>query len=73
MDRKARTGKRLVRAERIDTANGSLGHMSVDEIRMRLIGKNINVSCPECGRIHLTREEAEEAENWTQSSKLRHA
>jgi predicted nucleic acid-binding Zn-ribbon protein len=35
--------------------------MTVDEIRERIIGPNVNVTCPECGAIHLTREEAEEA------------
>jgi predicted nucleic acid-binding Zn-ribbon protein len=34
--------------------------MTVDQIRLRLIGENINVSCPECGRIHLFSEEFEE-------------
>lgn len=50
-----------VRAERVDTRCGALGHMTVDEIRERIIGENVNVTCPECGAIHLTREEAEEA------------
>jgi hypothetical protein len=52
----------LIRAERLDTASGSIGHMTVDEIKARSIGNSINASCPECGRIHLTREEVEQAE-----------
>ncbi len=51
-----------VRARRVDTKCGFLGHMTVDEIRERLIGEQVNVTCPECGEIHLTVEEAEAAE-----------
>ena len=52
----------MVRAERVDTKCGSIGHMTVDEIKERTIGDRVNVTCPECGEIHLTMEEAEEAE-----------
>lgn len=51
-----------VRAERVDTKCGWIGHMTVDEIKARSVGENINVACPECGKIHLTREEADQAE-----------
>ena len=54
--------KSKVRAERVDTKCGSIGHMSVDEIKERIIGQDLNVTCPECGEIHLTIEEVEEAE-----------
>jgi len=54
-------GRKRVRAARVDTRCGALGHMTVDEIRERIVGENVNVTCPECGAIHLTREEAEEA------------
>jgi len=50
-----------VRAERVDTRCGFIGHMTVDEIRRRTIGDHVNVTCPECGEIHLSREEADEA------------
>lgn len=50
-----------VRARRVDTRCGLLGHMTVDEIRERIIGDQINVTCPECGEIHLTVEDAEGA------------
>ncbi len=53
--------KTKVRAERVDTKCGAIAHMTVDEIKERIIGENVNVTCPECGAIHLTREEAEEA------------
>ncbi len=51
-----------VRAERVDTKCGYIGHMTVDEIKERSIGEFINVACPECGEIHLTVEEKEAAE-----------
>lgn len=50
-----------VRARRVDTKCGFLGHMTVDEIRERIIGPHVNVTCPECGEIHLTVEDAEAA------------
>jgi hypothetical protein len=50
-----------VRAERVDTKCGSIGHMTVDEIRGRTIGDEVEMTCPECGEIHLTEEEAGEA------------
>ncbi len=50
-----------VRARRVDTKCGFLGHMTVDEIRERIIGDQVNVACPECGEIHLTVEDAEAA------------
>jgi hypothetical protein len=53
--------KTKVRVERVDTKCGAISHMTVDEIKERIIGENVNVTCPECGAIHLTREDAEEA------------
>ncbi len=55
-------GRRRVRAECLDTACGFIGHMTVDEIRKRLTGPCVNVSCPACGRIHLSEEDISEAE-----------
>jgi len=57
----AKKEKKKPRAERIDTQCGAAPHMTVDEIIKRLIGKDIDVRCPECGKIHLTPEEASEA------------
>jgi hypothetical protein len=54
--------KGKVRAERVDTKCGAAHHMTVDEIKARSIGDNVNVTCPECGEIHLTVEDAESAE-----------
>ncbi len=59
MTEKKRRSK--VRAERVDTKCGSIGHMTVDEIKGRSIGDNVNMTCPECGEIHLTEEDACEA------------
>lgn len=50
-----------VRAERVDTKCGSIGHMTVDEIKSRTVGDDVELTCPECGEIHLTPEEACEA------------
>ena len=65
--------KAKVRAERVDTKCGSIGHMTVDEIKERTIGEYVNVTCPECGEIHLTTEDAEEAakKKITKSSKYK--
>jgi Zn finger protein HypA/HybF involved in hydrogenase expression len=60
IDKKAKRPK--VRAERVDTKCGCIGHMTVDEIKARSVGENVNVACPECGKIHLTIEDAQEAE-----------
>lgn len=54
--------RRKVRVERVDTKCGAIPHMTVDEIKSRIIGETVNVTCPECGELHLTPEEAEEAE-----------
>jgi hypothetical protein len=57
-----KTTKRVeVKAERLDTKCGSIEHMNVEEILSRLIGKEVNLACPECGEIHLTSEDAEHA------------
>lgn len=50
-----------VRAERVDTKCGSLGHMTADEIKRRSVGAVVNLTCPECGEVHLTEEDAQEA------------
>ncbi len=57
-----KAGRTRVRVERVDTKCGSINHMTVDEIRSRLIGEQVNVTCPACGEIHLTTEDVEEAE-----------
>ena len=51
-----------VRAERMDTKCGYIGHMTVDQIKERSFGETVNVACPECGKIHFTIDDIEEAE-----------
>lgn len=65
--------KGKVRAERIDTKCGAGHHMTVDEIKARSIGDKVNVTCPECGEIHLTIEDAEAAERKKISKTERYA
>lgn len=36
--------------------------MTVDELKERALGADFDGSCPECGRIHLSRDEIEELE-----------
>jgi hypothetical protein len=65
--------KGRVRAERVDTKCGAARHMTVDEIKARSIGDKVNVTCPECGQIHLTVEEAEAADKKKLSKTERYA
>jgi uncharacterized Zn finger protein len=62
MTRKINETRPKVRAERVDTNCGYIGHMTVDEIKARSFGDSVNVTCPACGKIHLTIEDVEEAE-----------
>jgi predicted RNA-binding Zn-ribbon protein involved in translation (DUF1610 family) len=50
-----------VRAERVDTTCGAMDHMTVDEIKRRTVSDDVELTCPECGEVHLTPEEASEA------------
>jgi predicted RNA-binding Zn-ribbon protein involved in translation (DUF1610 family) len=50
-----------VRVERVDTKCGAVDHMTVDEIRSRSMGPDVELACPQCGEIHLTDEDACEA------------
>ena len=54
--------RRMIRAERVDTAPGCIGHMTIDEIRTRTLSADVSFACPACGRTHMTVEEKEEAE-----------
>lgn len=56
-----RKERRKVRVERVDTKCGSVDHMTVDQIKERTMGKDVELACPECGEVHLTPEEAHEA------------
>ena len=50
-----------VRVKRVDTTCGSVDHMTVDEIKERTMGGDVELACPECGEVHLTPEDACEA------------
>lgn len=67
-----KTKRPKVRAERVDTKCGYIGHMTVDEIKARSFGETLNGACPECGKIHLTEEDSEaaEAEQTTKSKRF---
>ncbi len=52
-----------VRVECARCASGYVGHMTVAELRERALGEEFDARCPECGQIHLTREEIEELEH----------
>ncbi len=67
------TRRPKVRAERVDTKSGYIGHMTVDEIKERSFGETVNGACPECGKIHLTTEDAEAAEADQTTKSLRFA
>ncbi len=61
--RRRRNQKKIkVRAECARCASGYVGHMTVAELKERAIGNEFDARCPECGQIHLTREEIEELE-----------
>ena len=51
-----------VRAECPDCACGYVGHMTADELKERAATDEVDLSCPVCGMIHLSREEIEEQE-----------
>ena len=44
-------------------ADGSIGHMTADELLERAVHDNCDLSCPICGLIHLHREEIDQLES----------
>ncbi|PIE58504.1 MAG: hypothetical protein CSA33_02915 [Desulfobulbus propionicus] len=56
---KKRTRK-PVRVECFSCVNGYVDHMTVDELRERAAHDAIELVCPACGLVHLSREEIEE-------------
>ena len=54
--------RRQVRAENPGGACGYVGHMTVDELKSRAVGEQVDGTCPLCGQVHLTRDEIEELE-----------
>ena len=58
----AKKKRRQVRAENPGGACGYIGHMTVDELKYRAVGDQVDGTCPLCGQVHLTRDEIEELE-----------
>ena len=54
--------RRQVRVENPGGACGYIGHMTVDELKARAVGDNIDGACPICGLVHLSRDEIVELE-----------
>ena len=42
---------------------GYVGHMTAEELKARAAADEVDLSCPVCGLIHLSREEAQDKEN----------
>ena len=61
-EKKDRKNKRLVRVEAQNCACGFVGHMTADELKQRAAHDDMDLSCPVCGLIHLSREEIEDLE-----------
>lgn len=52
----------IVRVEAPNCACGFVGHMTADELKQRAANDDMDLSCPVCGLIHLSREEIEDLE-----------
>ena len=52
----------IVRVESPNCACGFVGHMTADELKQRAAHDDMDLSCPVCGLIHLSREEIEDLE-----------
>jgi uncharacterized Zn finger protein len=61
-ERKERKQRHLVRVEAPNCACGFVGHMTADELKQRAAHDDMDLSCPVCGLIHLSREEIEDLE-----------
>jgi len=54
--------RKIVRVEAPNCACGFVGHMTADELKQRAAHEDMDLSCPVCGLIHLSREEIEDLE-----------
>lgn len=61
-DKKRKKTRRPVRVECPSCACGYVGHMTADELKERAAHDDVDLACPACGLIHLSREEIEELE-----------
>ncbi len=62
MNKKQKEIQTVVRGQCPSCACGYVGHMTAEELKARAVGDEVNLSCPVCGLIHLSREEAEDME-----------
>ncbi len=51
-----------VRAEAPECSCGKTEHMTVDEVKARLLDKDTDGSCPACGKLHFTQEDIAQEE-----------
>jgi len=54
--------RKVVRVEAPNCACGCVGHMTADELKQRAAHDDMDLSCPVCGLIHLSREEIDDLE-----------
>lgn len=54
--------QKVVRGQCPACTCGYVGHMTAEELKARAVGDEVNLSCPVCGLIHLSREEAKDME-----------
>lgn len=54
--------RKKVRVESPNCACGYVGHMTADELKQRAAHDDVDLSCPVCGLIHLSRDEIEDLE-----------
>lgn len=59
---KPKKRRREITVESANTACGVVPHMTVDQIAARLHIESRELRCPACGRIHLTEEDVNKAE-----------
>ena len=52
--------RKVVRVEAPNCACGCVGHMTADELKQRAAHDDMDLSCPVCGLIHLSREEIDD-------------
>ena len=57
-----RKERKKVRVESPNCACGYVGHMTADELKQRAAHDDVDLSCPVCGLIHLSRDEIEDLE-----------
>jgi len=64
--------RKIVRVEAPNCACGCVGHMTADELKQRAAHDDMDLSCPVCGLIHLSREEIDDLEKQKVSNTKRY-